>query len=300
MIRSPRVSVIIPTYNRFSLLTEAIESVLCQSYRDFEVVVCDDGSSDQTALQASRFASPVRYLALEHSGFPGATRNRGIEAANGQLIAFLDDDDLWETSKLARQVAVIDQSPDLTLVYTDRRVRAVDGTVSAHIHTPPPASPDRLLELVLNGDMPFMSTLLVQRELLLGIGGFDEKLITAEDLDLLLRLSPGARAAAVPEASTLVRRQARSVSDLAGARTIENAIGVLERWRTTGALCPPLQRAYRRLLGRLHGELANALCERGDFAGCCRSALQAVRYSPARRSSWTTPARALLSAIAAR
>ena len=114
----PRVSVIIPAYNRADLLPQAIASVLAQTYRDFEVIVVDDGSTDDTAAVAEQFGRAVRVIRQANAG-EGAARNRGIVAATGELIAFLDSDDLWLPTKLARQVDFFKNDLSIGLVYTD-------------------------------------------------------------------------------------------------------------------------------------------------------------------------------------
>ena len=107
----PRVSVIIPTYNRADLLGDAIGSVLAQSYQDFELIVADDGSTDHTAeIMAEAIASygsRIRYLVLPHRGQPAAPRNSALAVATGEYISFLDSDDLYLPNKLALQVPVL-------------------------------------------------------------------------------------------------------------------------------------------------------------------------------------------------
>ena len=296
---APRVTVVIATYNRAALLMETIESVLRQSYRDFEVLVCDDGSTDDTAACVTRSGPPVHYLGLEHRGRPGWPRNRGIEAARGELVAFVDDDDLWEPEKLGRQVELFDRDSALNLVYTDRQLLPASGSSPAIVRTPAPARADQLLDLVLRRQMPFVGSWLVRRELLLRVGGFDETLVTGEDLDLLLRLAPSARIAGVPEPLVLVRRQPGSVSDRAGPLTFENAVLVLERWLATNRLSWPDRRRARKMLAHLHTGLAASLREQGDAAGSWRAAVGAIRHAPGRRASWTAWSRSLYTALRA-
>jgi len=274
--KSPFVSVVIPTFNRAALLMEAIGSVLGQSYRDFELIVCDDGSTDDTATRLAELGPPVRHLRSPHDGKPGAARNRGIEAACGEFVALLDDDDVWDSEKLARQVACLHQGQHLNLVYTDRRVLTSDGVLSDPVHTPSPEQPEGLLALVLAGRMPFISTLLIRRDLLRLIGGFDEALATAEDLDLLLRLAPHARAAGVPEALVTVRRQAGSVSDRAGLLAFENALMVLLRWRANGALPSDHRQSYAALIAHLYRQLASTLARQGHFGRALLARMRAL------------------------
>ncbi len=113
------VSVIIPTYNRAGLVQEAVASVLAQTWRDFEVLVVDDGGSDGTDAALAPYASRLRLLRRESRGGVSAARNTGIEAARGEWLAFLDSDDLWLPEKLARQMAYLAAHPDLLLCQTE-------------------------------------------------------------------------------------------------------------------------------------------------------------------------------------
>jgi len=112
----PLVSVIIPVYNCERYLAEAIESVLAQTYQPIEVIVINDGSTDDSEAVAKRFDSSIRYYAHPNKGL-GATRNRGVELAQGHFIAFLDADDLWVADKIERQMAYFDDDPDLDMAF---------------------------------------------------------------------------------------------------------------------------------------------------------------------------------------
>ena len=111
-----RVSVVIPAYNMARYVGASIESVLAQTLPPDEVIVVDDGSSDQTAKVVEEFAAHVRLLRQEHMGYTVAM-NRGIQEATGSLLAFQDADDLWEPEKLERQCAAIDTNPDVDAVF---------------------------------------------------------------------------------------------------------------------------------------------------------------------------------------
>lgn len=115
---TPRVSVLIPTYNRADLLCAAVDSVLAQTYQDFEIIVIDDGSTDDTRARLERYGDRVRYEYGPHEG-PAAARNRGFRAARGEYLCLLDSDDLYYPHKLALQVAHLDARPDTVMVYTD-------------------------------------------------------------------------------------------------------------------------------------------------------------------------------------
>jgi glycosyltransferase involved in cell wall biosynthesis len=124
---TPTVSVVIPAYNSSRYLRQAIRSVLDQTHRVLEVIVVDDGSSDNSATLASRFGTPVRVLRREHAGI-GASRNAGFAAARGEFIALLDADDLWEPQKLERQLEMFAADPALDIVFT-----SVDQFVSPEL-----------------------------------------------------------------------------------------------------------------------------------------------------------------------
>ena len=121
---NPLVSVLVPVYNGERFLEEALESAFAQDYSPFEVVVVDDGSADSTAEIARR--RPVRYLRHDHAGIP-ATRNAAVQHARGELIAFLDADDVWPPGKLARQVECLAADPELDFVLGRMEVFAEPG-----------------------------------------------------------------------------------------------------------------------------------------------------------------------------
>lgn len=116
---NPTVSVVIPTYNRAALLGRSIRSVLGQSYKDFELIVIDDGSTDETSHVVADFADPrIRYLPLPHNTGAGAARNAGVRVARGKFLAFQDSDDEWLPSKLAKQISAFESGPArLGMVY---------------------------------------------------------------------------------------------------------------------------------------------------------------------------------------
>ena len=184
--RPPRVSVIIPTYNRSWCLSEAIDSVLSQTFQDMELIVVDDGSTDETPALLSRYDDRLRCLRQTNRGVSVA-RNHGIQAANGALIAFLDSDDLWQPDKLARQVDFFDRQPDALICQTEETwIRRGVRVNPKHRHRKPSGwifEPSLALCLVSP------SAVMMRRELLEEMGGFDESLPACEDYDLWLRVS---------------------------------------------------------------------------------------------------------------
>ena len=168
------VSVIIPAYNCERHLGDAIESALKQTYRPTEIIVVDDGSTDNTAQVAQRFSSPVHYCRQNHAGI-GAARNRGIDAALDRYLAFLDADDLWVEDKLALQIAVFDGHPGLDIAF---------GHVQ-HFHSPElPEEAKKKMYCPAEAIPGYScSTMLVTREAFFRVGPFEVSWQVGEFID---------------------------------------------------------------------------------------------------------------------
>ena len=186
------VSVIIPTYNRFLQLCCAVESVLKQTYEDVEIIVVDDGSTDQTPSVFPRSFPSVQYIRIEHSGLPAVARNTGVRLAKGTYVAFLDSDDQWLSEKLAQQVAVLDAHPNVGLVCSNAFVIQGDGEGSDKRYLAPEiGSRKHVLETLLHDNFVITSTAVIRRSVLERVGLFDETpaLRAVEDYDLWLRIA---------------------------------------------------------------------------------------------------------------
>ena len=184
-----KVSVIIPTHNRADRLARAIKSVLNQTFRDFEVMVVDDGSSDNPERVVRSFADHrIRFMRHETARGPAAARNTGIRNTGGAYVAFLDDDDEWYPDKLASQVAVMEtEQESLAVVYGAYDIVNSEGAI---VRTRTPSRGGDLRPLLLRSNpIGGTSMVLVRRESLESVSGFDERLRSAEDYDLYLRLS---------------------------------------------------------------------------------------------------------------
>jgi glycosyltransferase involved in cell wall biosynthesis len=186
----PIVSIILPTYNRAHSLERAIRSVLVQTLSNFELIVVDDGSTDDTAHLVERFGdSRIRLLSLGRNYGAGRARNKGIEAAAAEFVAFLDSDDEWMPRKLELQVARLraTNDPRVTVAYcledlyfeaTNNKVQSQGGICEGD-----------LFDHLLGGLWLSTSILLVKRSSMVSIGGFDESLPSFQDYDLCLRLA---------------------------------------------------------------------------------------------------------------
>jgi glycosyltransferase involved in cell wall biosynthesis len=184
--KKPQVSVVIPTYNRAWCLGEAVDSVLAQRFRDFELIVVDDGSTDATAAVLAGYGGTIRILQQENRGV-SAARNAGIAAARGELIAFLDSDDIWLPVKLWRQVEFFNRYPEALICQTEEVwVRNGRRVNPGRRHRKPEGM---IFEPSLELCLVSPSAVMVRRELFDRVGRFDESLPACEDYDLWLRVS---------------------------------------------------------------------------------------------------------------
>ena len=190
MTKTPRATIIIPTFNRAGVITRAIDSVLQQSYQSFELIVIDDGSTDETGTLVKEYAvqypEKVCYCYHTHRSVSHA-RNRGIQLANGDYIAFLDSDDSWHPRKLEKQVAYLEHQ-DVGLVHTGRRVYASEDYKRLGL-LPAFDQLARSSAELLSGCSGLAMSVLIRREVFKKVGQYDESLPTTQDLDLWLRIA---------------------------------------------------------------------------------------------------------------
>jgi len=190
------VSVVIPTYNRSTLVCEAVSSVLAQGGSSPEIIVVDDGSTDDTEGTLRGFAGRIRYIRRPHEGV-SAARNSGARVARGRWLAFLDSDDLWRPQKLARQMALHAAQPGIVASQTGE-IWIRNGTrVNPRRHH---SKPDGDIFLPsLSRCLVSPSAVVLRRSLFFELGGFDETLEVCEDYDLWLRLGCVAEVALLPD-----------------------------------------------------------------------------------------------------
>jgi glycosyltransferase involved in cell wall biosynthesis len=181
------ISVVIPTYNRASFLKEAIDSVLSQTFRDFELIVVDDGSTDETPELLLSYGNKIKVIKKANKG-PSAARNRGIKAAKGEWIAFLDSDDVWKPDKLEKQVQFIKDNPDIKICQTEeiwiRNGKRVNPRKKHEMHS------GWIYEQCLPLCIVSPSSVMIHRDVFEKVGFFDETMPACEDYDLWLRIAP--------------------------------------------------------------------------------------------------------------
>ena len=271
------VSVIIPTYNHATFLPSALESVFAQTSHPLEVIVVDDGSTDETAEVLRAYEGRIRVLTQPNRGV-AAARNGGAALASGELLAFLDADDAWHPAKLERQVACFGSEPSVGLVHCG--VEEVDGR-GRQLRTRLDGmggwvSPEMLRfrqGVILGGG----SAAVIRRAAFLDVGGFDETLSTSADWDLYYRIARRYPVGFVPE--VLVRYR------IHGGNMHRN-LDVMSRDML--AACakafsepdPELQRLRRLAYGRLHAMLSGSFFQAGEYRQFARHALASVAVRP--------------------
>lgn len=192
---TPLVSVVIPTYNRAGVIERTIDDVLRQTYSPVEVIIVDDGSTDDTLDRLARYGSRIRVVSQQNSG-PGAARNRGIQEARGEIVAFQDSDDLWHPTKLARQVSLLQRAgPHIPCCISNAlfRFRERPDSLTFDISVLRTSHDEGLwlnpAEVLATRFLFFNQTAAIRREALLKVGGYNPRLRYLEDWDLALKLA---------------------------------------------------------------------------------------------------------------
>lgn len=250
------VSVVIPTFNRPVLLVETLRSILAQTHRELDVIVVDNHSSyDVAATVASLGDARVRLFQIHNKGFIGASRNCGVEKARGTLVAFCDDDDLWEPQKIRDQLTVFDSARHAAVATSARYV----GDVRLY-----PRCADGLREesgfddLLASGTPVLSSLLLPKREAFFSVSSQFQHV---EDFDLLLRLTAGGKTVRILR-DPLVRYRVHSGNESLDRSKIGNALNVLEAHREKASHV-----GYRLGRGRLYAVLGILALRAGAPAG---------------------------------
>jgi glycosyltransferase involved in cell wall biosynthesis len=262
---NPSVSVVLATYNYGRYLAGALDSALGQTLNDLEIIVVDDGSTDETKDVIVRYlGNPrVRYFGVNHSGQPAA-KNIGIRLARAPLIAFLDADDLWLPTKLEKQVALFVADPCLGVVYSRRQLIDEQGR---QLHFPQPHLPrGQVLADMFRQNFICFSSAVVRRDILDQVGMFDTNLALAIDYDLWLRVAQRFPFDYVDEPLVMYRTGHASLSRRTEER-LKTAAGIMTRFLNDyggrNALDPGL---VRRAQAETYYEIALATRNRSRWA----------------------------------
>lgn len=291
----PRVSVIIPTYNRKDYVQEAIDSVLAQTYTDYEIIVVDDGSTDGTgeALQA-RYGDRIRYVWQENQG-ESVARNRGIEMAQGEFIATLDSDDLWLPRKLEKQVAHLMEHVETGAVICQGQAIDEQGHILPDVEVlgARTTAEDLTLDALLSiNTISAPSTMLVgRRSVFMSSGGYDPAIRYGEDWDFCIRLRAKAYIDQVAEVLCLIRYHRDSQWRLKTWDKIEPTLNDRLRTFAKGFSLVPSTEKYRDMRAKAESreymDAALAALAWGKYDIGAQWLAQAVAIAP---TPWWEPA----------
>ena len=290
----PLVSVIVPTFNYGRYLNEAVESILAQGARDLEVIVVDDGSTDDTAAVLARITDHRVRAVRKQNGGVAAARNAGLDLARGRFVAFLDADDRWKPDKLERQLALLDSEPEVDIVFSDlsrfegeRTLPLTQFGLAAAEFGQVPTRPARSGDgEVIEGDafvhlvplpvfVTWITTVLLRRELSLDVR-FPPRSVPCEDLYYMVKALQGARAGFIRAPLTEVRRHGAN-SYAEGRDKLEPDVITLEVL-VRECTSPPHRRVLRRRLGFAWCALGYHHYVDGRAWPMSRAYLHAIRY----------------------
>jgi len=277
------VSVIIPTFNRAALLGRAIKSVLDQTYRNFEVIISDDGSTDNTKEVVDHFKNPdIRYTRNSQNRGQSHARNRGVVMAEGEYVAFLDSDDFWLPNKLAVQMAAFKKCPDIGLVYSNVFLSSTGSDIrKVKFGFQFFKSGFLFREVLLWQVMCQLPTWLTKKECFLSIGGFDEELSMIEDRDFIVRFAHRYKlyGIAEPLAVVLYHNEGR-VSDTSAqkleyvySQILRKISKLIETENFEARVVKTISAKYSSDVGRLY-------LSEGNFSKARRCFLDALSFNP--------------------
>lgn len=306
MSSAPLVSVIMPAYNSGTTIDDAITSALAQDHERIEVIVVDDGSSDDTVARASSHGSQVRVLQQRNAG-PQAARNRALQEARGEYVAFLDSDDLWLPGKLSAQIRLLQRCPDVVAAFTRWHVWEPDAD---GCHRPPAdlintrvtddideQNSGWLYGPLLMSCMMLTTTVTLRTATLSKVGLFDPALRVGEDYDLWLRLSREGRIMKLASIGALYRHTETSASRKPHAVNYEHLVvnRAVLRWGVSGPGDRPADpQQVQRRLESLRLAHANLHLMRGDPKVALAEYGTAFRHDPLRPRIWLNALRATL------
>jgi len=269
----PEVSVIIPTYNSARYLVEAVDSVLAQTYKDFEILVIDDGSTDETESLMGNYGAAVRYIHQENEGV-SAARNRGIDDSLGRYVAFLDADDTWLPNKLERQMSALKAHGEYRVCYSDFIAVTWDLKPLAVKRIDPEG--EALADLLLRGNVVgSICTVVCERSLFELAGGFDSSLSQCADWDMWVRLACLTDFLYLDERLVTYRKHDANMSGNA-ALLEHDSVRVLEKGFAIPNLPESIRKRRRAAFARNYMVLAGAYFHARRYREFSRCAARAV------------------------
>jgi glycosyltransferase involved in cell wall biosynthesis len=269
----PKVSVIILTYNRKEFLKAAIQSVLEQSYQDFEIIIVDDGSNDGTAAFVGSLTDPrINYIRNDTNQGEARSRNIGINRSSGEFIAFLDDDDEWLSSKLEKQVRLLESSPAIVAgVYTG--FTKVDVKTGKIVATVLPQKRGYIYNAMATYNwVGTPSTVLIRKECFDEVGPFDDDIVFGPDNDMWIRIAQKYHFDFVAESLVKYAEHLDKLSF--------NNDKMIKGWQAQLAKHANLFSQNPRSYSLRYLDLGVLYCQKGDLRQGRKAFMQAIRIYP--------------------
>ncbi len=274
---TPSISVVIPTYNYAHFLPSALESVLGQTMATAEVIVVDDGSTDQTPRVLEGYADRVHVVRRANGGL-AAARNSGAAVAAGEWLAFLDSDDEWLPPKLERQMTRAATDPEVALVHCGaQEIDATGRVLRERLDGMEGLVADEMVLFRRTVVLLAGSTMVVRRAVFEAVGGFDDRMRHSEDWDFCYRVGLQHKIAFVPE--PLVRYRIHGTNMHKNVAAMESAM-LFAFGKAFAAAPPTIRRLRRRAYGRLHTVLAGSYFNARQYGRFLRHAALGLALSP--------------------
>ena len=280
-----KVSVILPVYNGQAFLREAVESILRQTYRNVEIIAIDDGSTDASFEILQEYSEKISIQTQENSGVCIA-RNRGVETASGDLIAFIDQDDIWYEHKLQRQLEEFRSSQQVAFVYSDFDLIDSRGRITQKCALAKMKA-DWMRPFIGGHLHPYPSTVLIRRSIFVQIGGFDSTFRenTNEDVDLWVRVYDKVPFSFIPEPLVQYRRDHQHHKQKKRSFDIEsqNYFHLYQKLNVRFQGDPSKKEAMDRLLSMVLANKGKKLVHEGRFSEARSQFREACRLNPSNK-----------------
>jgi glycosyltransferase involved in cell wall biosynthesis len=292
--RTPRVSIIIPVYNGAATIDRALASVFAQTFTDYEIVICDDGSTDDTPSVLARYGDKVRVVRQANRGLPAA-RNAAVAASRGELLALIDHDDEWLPNKLDVAAAAMGADPEAALLYSDMIVVNEAGEEFRRSQIGPDTAHAPTMDEMLARIWPITpSTVVMRRDAFDRAGGFCEELISAEDIHFWLLMREQGHFIFIPD------RLVRFTYGQLFPKVLKRDIGptaIVDLIRTRyGHRADGLVKDFIRHRVRMIANAGVVEMSRGNLTGARQCFIRVLKYDPRHLKSYLRIARTFMPA----
>jgi cellulose synthase/poly-beta-1,6-N-acetylglucosamine synthase-like glycosyltransferase len=276
---TPIVSVTICCYNSEQYIAETLQSVLNQTFDHFEIVVVNDGSTDRTEEIVKSFSDPrIKYHFQANAGV-GATRNRAVDLSRGKYVAFLDHDDLWEPTKLEKQIPLFETQPEVALVYSDCYFIDPNGERFATYFAYQGVEPcrgDALLALIKHGCFMQLPSVIVSKEALVEVGKFDPRYNIVEDYDTWMKIADRHAVDYVGEPLCSYRVHSANTSRIQQERGYQEVLNLVTEWMGRRDLAPEVREELDRQYAQYAVSYLYWLLSRGKLAA---ASARSIRFT---------------------